>query len=193
MRTTLAAASFAVVLAALSLADRAVAENLVVNGGFETNPPAFDGWTVIYGGTGGLFLDSLFPHSGAFAAAFNATRGEHDSLEQLLPTTPGMIYEVSFWLTHPIDTPPDNDFTVSWDGTPFVSLVDVPPLLPYTEYTFTAQAAGLQSALRFTGRDQPAALILDDVSVVVIPEPSSSLLFALGAVALAAFRRRLKR
>jgi hypothetical protein len=183
MRTSVAIAFFAAILAAISCENLAVATNLVVNGGFETGPPMFDGWTVIDGGTGGLILDPFFPHSGTYAAEFSATHGTHDSLEQLLPTTPGMTYEVSFWLANSWGDPQDNDFSASWDGIPLVSLFNV-PTSPYTQYTLSVQATGIQSALRFTGRDQPAGLDLDDVSVVAIPEPSCGSLFALGAVSL---------
>lgn len=188
MRTSVAAASLAAIFAAISLQNFAVAENLVVNGGFETLPPLND-WAVIYGLTTGLGLDA-FPHSGLYSAEFYATRGTRDSLEQVLPTNPGVTYEVSFWLANFYNNPQqDNDFTVLWDGTPHVALVNV-PFSPYTEYTFTVQAIGLQSALRFTGRNQPGALNLDDVSVVAIPEPSSFALAALGLLTLGMRRRR---
>ena len=115
MRTSVAAASLAAIFAAISLQNFAVAENLVVNGGFETLPPLND-WAVIYGLTTGLGLDA-FPHSGLYSAEFYATRGTRDSLEQVLPTNPGVTYEVSFWLANFYNNPQqDNDFTVLWDG-----------------------------------------------------------------------------
>jgi hypothetical protein len=183
--------SCAALLAAISLSSAALASNLVVNGGFETDPPIFDGWTVLEGITNGLWVDTLHPRSGLLDAYFSATRGTRDSLEQSIPTAPGLTYQVSFWLSNPDINVPDNDFSASWNGNPMISLVNV-PMSPYTEYTFTALAVDTQSVLRFTGRDQPAALYLDDVSAVVVPEPSSKVLLAFCALSLLGALRRGK-
>lgn len=195
MRTSIAAACSAAILVATSLPTVADAENLVVNGGFEEIQPfpqPFVDWTVIEGFTQYLFPVPV-PHSGESAAGFAATHHADDTLLQSIPTAPGSLYQFDFWLTNPdYGEPPDNDFTALWNGIPVLTLVNT-PYFSYTHYTYTVVATDSQTELRFVGANQPGGFALDDVNVVVIPEPSTWALLATGASALIVFRRRRNR
>jgi hypothetical protein len=180
MRSLIAIACMTVAIVT-TFAELGAAQDIVVNGSFEILPP-WTGWIPHEGLTGGLLLGGI-THTGIYSAEFSATRGARDSLEQVLTTVPGATYEISFWLTNPFDGVEDNDISGTWGGTPFFSFVNY-PMTPWTEYTFVGQATASQTSLIFTGRDQPAGLYVDDVSVIPIPEPSSLLLLVLGAAVL---------
>jgi hypothetical protein len=178
MRRLLVGGLLVAVFTAL-LENRAWAENLVLNGGFEEEwvpgPPLH------WDGNGILFP---FPHSGFNAAAFTDSQ-VFDGLGQVVPTTPGSIYLVDFWLANPSfggSEPPNNNFSVSF-GTSGISWVNA-PFFDYTEFSFTAQALGTQTTLQFLGRNQPTSWFFDDVSVTLIPEPSGFVLAAVGFVGL---------
>ena len=194
MRTSVVAAGFAVLLAAISFENRACAENLVLNGGFEEIQPfpqPFVDWTVIEGFTQYLFPVPV-PHSGDWAAGFAATHQADDTLLQFIPTAPGGLYQFDFWLTNPdYGEPPDNDFAAVWNGAPVLALINA-PYFPYTHYVYTVQATGTQTELRFIGANSPGGFALDDVSVVSVCEPSSFLL-GLGAVGSVLFWRVLRK
>jgi hypothetical protein len=180
MKRPLAIACMSAVIVT-TFAEFGAAQDIVANGSFEILPP-WTGWIPLQGPTGGLLLAGV-PHTGLYSTGFSATRGFRDSLEQVLTTVPGTTYEISFWLNNPFGPIEDNDISGTWGGTPLFSFVNY-PATPWTEYVFDAQAVATQTTLSFTGRDQPAALYLDDVSVVPIPEPSSVLLLVLGAAVL---------
>ncbi len=192
MRTSVVAATCAAMLAAMSLENLAVAENLVLNGGFEEIWPApgepFADWTVQWGFTTNL-LPIWLPHSGELAAGFSAIYHADDTLLQTIPTTPGSQYQFDFWLINEPWEPPDNDFTVAWNGVAVLTLVNASGF-PYTHYTYTLLATEAQTELRFVGANWSGTFALDDVSVTLIPEPSTLVLAGLGIFALAGFAQR---
>lgn len=186
MRTLVAAVSFAATLAVISFENLAVAENLVLNGGFEEE------WVPESGPPHWLTnaIQTNLSHSGAFAAAFVDSQFT-DSLAQDVPTTPGSFYLLTFWLANPsfgTTEPPNNNLSFGF-GTAGMSWVNA-PYFEYTEFSFTAQALETHTTLQFIGRNQPTAWQFDDVSVTLIPEPSTFSLVALGMLALAGFARR---
>ncbi len=186
MRTSKPTSLLAILVAA-SFPSFVVAANLVVNPGFEMEPPEFnylDGWT------GSVILADV-PHSGLYSVGFVDSQ-IFDSLAQALPTTPGSSYLVDFWLANPpFGEPPNNNFIVSF-GNSGLSLANAPNF-GYTEYSFTAQALSGQTTLLFQGRNQPGAFYLDDVSVTLIPEPGSLALAAVGFFALMACQLEKRR
>lgn len=191
MRTVSVVASLVVVLAILSFANVARA-NLVSNGGFEAGD--FTDWTVIEGGAGNFIVvaDYFSPHSGDYHAIFAASQGQDDSIEQTLTTVPGQSYAVTFWLRGGDTLQFDNHFSASFGGTELLSLSDA-AFFGYTEFTFNVTAAGASTPLTFSGRDTSGAYLLDDVSVTVVPEPSTWVMAGLGMLTIGGFNWRRRR
>jgi hypothetical protein len=158
------------------------------NGGFETGD--FTDWTLTgsqaanynnvsaiddryYGITNIPGVDdATFVHSGAFGA----TLGENGSVSQLgqtLPTAPGGLYLVSFWLEdipyQGATTP--NEFSAAWGGKTLFSATGL-PAFGWTNMSFVAPAVAASTILEFGSRNDPGAFGLDDVSVQEIPPPS---------------------
>ena len=142
--------SLALIAAATALIAGPVrAENIVVNGGFETGD--FTGWTL--GGNTDFVLtiqDPDYVHSGNWAAALGSdlTPG---TLSQDLATTPGTLYVLSFWLYGNGATP--NEFAVSVGGNTLFDMVDL-NLSGYTEFTFDFAAASTTTTLTFSAERQ---------------------------------------
>jgi hypothetical protein len=161
---------------------------LVVNGGFETGD--FTGWTVSdSSGYTNIGPNPLFAHSGDYHANLGAV-GILGSLSQDISTSPGGMYDLSFWLTNDSSTPP-NEFDVVWDGNTILSLTDS-PVFNYTQYSFTVSATSSLTTLQIVYRNDDDFFRLDDVSVSAVPEPSVTwlLLPSLGALWLARSRSR---
>ena len=100
-------------------AGNAKADNLVVNGGFETGD--YTGWTL--SGDTEFVTTTFWPvHSGNYAAQF-AGYGDDAIVSQDITTTVGATYLVSYWLDGDGDTP--NDFSVSFGDQTLFSQVDM--------------------------------------------------------------------
>lgn len=116
--------------------------------------------------------DTLFVHSGIYGAFLgqNTTLG---SLAQTLPTMPGQLYRISFWLDNPTNGVP-NEFLVTWDGTNLFDQVDLDQLA-WTNLQFVATASTSSTVLSFGFRNDLNAFGLDDVSVQLVGTPSRAL------------------
>jgi hypothetical protein len=168
----------------------AVAGNLVKNCGFETGD--FSDWTVTHAA-----LDSnigvsngIFAHSGRFSAFFGAGRDE-DSISQVLSTTAGRAFHLSFFLTNTFTLPAGlADFSASWDGTRLFSA----PITAfgYTQFSFVVPGTG-RDTLQFAGRNVTSFFGLDDIVVTPVPEPGTLSLFGLGLLLGCAFLCRKKK
>lgn len=174
------------VMAALVLAGAAhAADNIVVNGGFESGLAS---WTVggfvaegyDYGVDGGIV------HGGA-SAFYGGGVGSLAFLNQNLITTAGQAYEISFWLHSDGYLP--NRLQVSTDGGIRYDVEDV-MLQDFTRVTTAFTATGTLTTLQFGLRNDAGALRLDDITVSAVPEPGTWALMALGAAALALRRGR---
>jgi ribosomal protein L6P/L9E len=157
--TSTASAPFSVTVNASSPPPPPV--NLVVNGGFETGD--FTGWTI-----GSYEPDQTIittnSEAGTYAAALGPA-GADGSLSQIIPTTAGQQYTLTFWLAN-MSSGPD-DFTAKWNGNAVLALVSA-PAQGYTEYTFTVTATGSTSNLEFDYRQDPTQWRLDGVSVTPV-------------------------
>lgn len=172
---------------AVGLAQAAHA-NLVINPGFETGNGS--NWTVTRAGSGSdLFFWSGYrgqsPHTGNYFAHFGATGNENDTITQTISTTPGSTYVFSFWLNNVLD-PTASYFTASWNGNAVLNLTPSnDSSFNWTQFSFAVTATGSSTAIGFAGRNAPAAIFLDDVSVTVsaVPEPTT-MVAGLGALGL---------
>jgi hypothetical protein len=160
--------------------------NSILNGGFES--ATWADWTGTLAPSGSILFIGSHGHSGRDAAWFGAIGSFDDQLSQTFPTVPGGYYFVDFWLAHG-GGHMGNDFTVWWNDTPLLALVDA-GRFGYTEYTFHELATGPTAQLRFSGRDLQNYYYLDDVAVTANPEPTSLLLLASGIAVLVYSRRR---
>lgn len=70
--------------------------NLITNPGFETGD--FTGWNTLDAPAGTLYDVVSEGHSGGFSAGFAAVGGQNDQIWQNIPTTPGRVYILQFWL-----------------------------------------------------------------------------------------------
>ncbi len=139
----------------------AVADNLVVNCGFETGD--LTGWSSedpIYIG-----VATYAVHSGSFGL-FLGTPGSVNCIQQRLATTPGQFYTLSFWLTN---SGRPNNFQVFWGGGEFPievsgDMVNMPDF-SYTKYTLPGLRADGSDRVFFCARNDPSYFYLDDIVV----------------------------
>jgi MYXO-CTERM domain-containing protein len=195
------------------------AANLVTNPGFETG--AFTGWTVVNHSTSGVAgysgdgTQDLNPFLGVAAASYGypansgndyayfGVGGTTVTLSQLISTTAGGGYTVTFDLANDYSSDPTHGYINSVAGSfgaaapltlsNVIGTEDGNGNETYTQYKFYGLATSASTSLTFNFQNDAGQFSLDDVSVVSgTPEPSSwSLaLTALGAVIFAARRRR---
>lgn len=163
--------------------------NLVSNCGFETGD--FTNWTLSghdsASGYNGIDygVDSADSRSGVYGIYVAGFGGVLD-LSQILPTTAGTSYVISFCLAQSLApiAPYENSFSANFGSDNLVSLMQV-PAIEFTEYQFSASALSTQTALVFGARDDNGFFSIDDVSVTAVatPEPRAGCL-ALSGVGL---------
>jgi hypothetical protein len=173
-----------------------VTADIVFNGGFETGD--FTGW-ILSGNPIPGTVDTMNPHSGQFAADLTALSSP-SFIEQVLATTPGAMYDLTYFLavsepflaaSEPFISGATVEFLAQVNGVTIFDESNIAPQ-PYTRYSFPFIAAGTSTDLKFGFRNDPGAFFLDDISVNSVPEPSSVWLGLLvTAFAIIAMRRRL--
>ncbi|HET9161705.1 MAG TPA: PEPxxWA-CTERM sorting domain-containing protein [Caulobacteraceae bacterium] len=180
----------ATVLAASLSAVSAHADELVVNGGFETGD--FSGWS-LFDNTGFTSVNGNNVATGSYSAEFGAV-GSTGGITQNLTTVPGGSYLLQFDLQN--DGGSGTSFNAAFDGQDLLTMTN-PPSFGYTHYSYTVTASDPLSALTFTFRQDPYYYHLDNVSVQsvvggAVPEPATwaTLIFGLGMVGAMMRRRR---
>ena len=153
----------------------------------------------LYYGTGGG------PHSGVLAAVFPNSFPYGGYISQaILGVVAGEIYRVSFWYSNQIGDVPDNSFRANWGGTdtgtaitggtPILGPAALGVPLGWTQFTTDIVATANGQRISFIAGSEPAGILIDDVSVIAVPEISSfGMLTGLGLLAFgtaARFRRR---
>lgn len=202
-------------LLGLTVLAAAQADNIVVNGGFElpavTDSHKWDiytsipGWELARGpsielqrGVSGwlpsegdqyLELDSDIDGPGGGLHGEDAS----SAVYQLLPTTPGGLYELTFAFS-PRPGVADNALEVVWDGTILDNLTASgvgKSQTAWANHSYVVTATSDTTRLEFGDRSVSDSLgtFVDDVSVVAIPEPGSLMLLLGGLVA--ALRHRM--
>jgi hypothetical protein len=163
--------------------------NLVTNGGFETGN--FFGWTVppnIFPPNSGAQLFGIAADGGSdgqFYAVLSSTNLRF--ISQILPTTAGQDYELTFWMRRPDNFP--GTFQVRFEGQVVLSTgAPLPDGLNWFQFTVPLHANINGSFIEFGQHAFPAYHYLDNVRVVPVPAPSAAPLLLLGSVV--ALRRR---
>ena len=193
----------ALALALVLAAAAALGQNLVANPGFETGD--FAGHAVAnpdpntlvvsvdgQNGTGAVAAENI--DAGTYSAFFG-TQGATTTLSQTLATTVGQRYTVSFDLRAGTSDSASNapgSFVARFGGRTLLSLIDPPLSGGFATYSFDVVGSG-SDEIAFEARNDPAAFLLDQISVVAVqsaPEPSALAALGLGSLALLKRRRR---
>jgi choice-of-anchor C domain-containing protein len=201
------------IVAALTVAVPSAPANIIVNGSFETGtlptPPgttfvsgstAIDGWLV--GGHGIDYIGTYWQASdgGRSVDLDSGTvlgAGPYDgSIAQTFGTVSGQPYRVNFDMAgNPDGAPALKSLEVSAAGQSanlsFLNSSQTLSNMGYQprEFLFTANSSTttlMFKSLSGTGY----GAVIDNVSVIAVPEPASFLLGAFGAIALLSIRRR---
>jgi choice-of-anchor C domain-containing protein len=173
-----------IILVVLLTCVGAVSANLVTNGGFEA-PIAANPWTTIFAGNGltGWSIDSgsidlihnyWQPHSGD--QSLDLSGNSPARISQMIPTTPGATYDLTFWMAGNPDIQEVKTLGVYWDGN---------ELSPTITFDSTGQTkadmgwklvtiSGLKATtgstelafLDIQPQSDPCGVALDDISLV---------------------------
>ncbi len=187
-------AGCAIALCLSSISNRADADELVTNGGFESS--TYSGWTVVTQQTGSANIVTTIGdvHSGTYAAQFASVGQPFNSISQVLNTTSGTTYNISFWEQAGSGGggnfgPGTQEFKALFNGVPLLDQVTTTGIA-YTNYTFQATATSNSTTLEFDSQNNPDWNYLDNVSVSTVPEPSVGFMAACALVSIAIFYRR---
>ena len=191
----------------LAFAAPAAAQNIVVNPSFETNASwnAFNFGYIVNAAHSGVF-------SIATACIGPACTSTYDSgafFEQLLATTAGQSYDLSFWVAE--NGGPTSSFSVFWNGA-LVNLTQNPAnntlsnpsnnvfgTQNWVQFSFLNLLAPTNSTeLQIHGQQNPAGIAFDDISVTAsringaVPEPATwaMMLIGFGGIGVTMRRRR---
>jgi len=179
--------SMLVSLCAVSMiAGSTFAQELVVNGGFETGD--FTGWTQ-FGDTGSTGVDNTddffgIPAPQGVMAGYFGPSNAAGGIRQVLTANAGEQMTLTFQLAL-LDTE-NNGFSVVLDGVLLMSIVNGMEQ-PFTSYSFTVTLANSNPTLSFAFYNPPSYHLLDAVSATV-PTPGAAA--ALSLAGMTAFRRR---
>jgi hypothetical protein len=181
MKTLMSSAAILVVAAAGSAN---AATELVLNGGFEG--PLAGSW-VASGSPIQSGRTTSDPFEGARAYRFGSIIADH-TITQSIATIAGRTYRFSFMLRN--TTGFLERFRARFGATTVLSLIDplldpptfnTVPSFPYTKFSYLVTATGSSTAVSFSGRHVlNGGWRLDNVSVSVVPEPSTWMMMILG-------------
>ena len=163
-----------------------VGQELVRDGGFEAGDFCY--WTL--SGDSSVYYDNFVdngtttgysPLAGNYFAAFGQI-ADVASLSQSLPTQPGQLYQLSFWLQNYMGATP-NEFSLQWNNAAATNVVFNQlnmGAFAWSNMQFIVQASTNTSTLRFGFRNDNDAFTLDNVSVTAVPAPTLQALALVG-------------
>jgi len=182
---------YIVAAAALTGSHIASAQNFVLNGSFETN--SNNGFSILNWNTRTVRAFSsrsgISPQNGSF---FVQVLDEGASLSQTLNSlTVGDEYELSFYTASTSENP--NALGVTLGGTQLGTVAAVGGATwGQQTFNFTASSSSMLLDFRWDPNAYANSASIDNVSVTSVPEPSTYVLFGLGALALiVAYRRKV--
>lgn len=188
----------------LALAAVGAHANLVVNGDFESTPPAaanswyatqtIPAWTYV-GPTNGDVAVIGVGYLGAPTQELDLSGGNDiagSGLQQSLATNAGWMYQVTFdvytgWPGY------SGGVNLDWDGGSVASsLQGMTSGNGRMSYSYLLTASTAATMLQFTSDGRGPVAHIDNVSVEAVPEPGTLAGLAAGAVALIRRRRRAR-
>jgi MYXO-CTERM domain-containing protein len=109
-------------------------------------------------------------------------------MSQVLPTTAGSDYELSFWLRR---TSFASAFLVRWEGQQvFGEFLTNPDFMEWKHFTVPLHSNITGSLLEFGQAYFPQEFHIDDISVVAVPAPGAAAVLVIGGAVVMRRRRR---
>lgn len=137
-----------------------------------------------------------YVQAGQYGAALGPPFESDGFLSQVLNTSAGHEYSLTYWLYNDVTT--INGFSASFNGTTLFSQGNI-PAQSYTKYQYVVTATGSSTTLQFGFRNDPAYLGLDSISVFgrgSSATPEAGTLWGFGFMmcmgGIFAIRRRIK-
>jgi hypothetical protein len=208
-------AILAALIACVFCGGRVAAQNLLTDPSFENpalftqdGPPFVGSWEAFNGGAGSSAVnDTLLPHSGSRDAHFNitATNNTFAGVFQDVPITAGLTYTYSGFHQSANANPADyvTEARIEWRNSVTNTEVSRSQILPiagtqYTPFSETVPApVGADTArvvyaiqtFSDTGTTNTGNVFVDDLSLTLVPEPTTLALAGLAGLSLLRPRR----
>jgi hypothetical protein len=165
-------------------------DNLVLNGSFETSP---SGWSGTYGWLTAPSIALDGSKVGVVIDVGSSSVGQ--GLHQAIATVPGLHYSLSFSLLSgygrvgEYPTPGNAPVNVYW-GDQFLGVFSNPSTTIWELHQFELTASSVSTTIGFLDYSNMHWQLMDDVRVVVVPEPSAICIFGLALLGSALVGRR---